>query len=106
MLISMEPDDGRSFLLKWSRTFPDIPDREDFTGRLASDPTMFARIYFQESHPDQSARWYWTVAANVQIALGYAADARAAARAAEDAYARREAAETGESKKKPPHRGG
>jgi len=36
-------DDGRPLLLKWSRTFPDIPDREDFSGRLASDPAMFAR---------------------------------------------------------------
>ena len=39
----MSPDDDRSFILKWSRTFPDIPDREDFTGKLASDPAMFAR---------------------------------------------------------------
>ena len=86
MLSCMEPDDDHPFLLKWSRTFPDNAKAQDFNGKLASDPTMFARIYFQDSHPDENARWYWTVAANVQIASGNVADARAAARAAEEAY--------------------
>ena len=82
----MEPDDNRPFLLKWSRTWPDDRTKQDFTGLLAADPTMFARVYFLESHPDESARWYWTVTTTVQIASGHAVDTRAAARAAEAAY--------------------
>ena len=82
----MEPDDDRPFLLKWSRTWPNDLKAQDFTGKLASDPTMFARIYFHDSHPDENVRWYWTVSASAQIASGHSADARAAARAAEEAY--------------------
>ena len=60
----MEPDDNRPFLLKWSRTWPDDRTKQDFTGLLAADPTMFARVYLLESNPDESVRCFWTVSAS------------------------------------------
>jgi hypothetical protein len=75
------------FLLTWKRTWPDR-ERQDYTGKLAADPIMFARIYFANSVPSRTEQWFWTVSATHHIASGHATDARAAARAAEAAYVR------------------
>jgi hypothetical protein len=82
----MAPDADRPFILKWSRPFPDDPKKQDFTGKDLQRPDAFARVYFQDSHPDPSRRWFWTVSGSHQIALGHEATTRAAARAAEAAY--------------------
>ena len=79
----MEADDGKPFILKWSRT---LPDANDFTARDPAHPTAFARVYLQPSHPDPSLRWFWTVSGTHQLGLGNEGTARAAARKAEEAY--------------------
>jgi hypothetical protein len=84
----MEPDD-RTFILKWSRTWPDAPkDKGDFTGRHPDHPRMFARIYHSGRVEARKAEWFWTVSDRAQIASGYEENARAAARAAEAAWER------------------
>jgi hypothetical protein len=80
--------DKLPFLLVWNHTWPNEPINKDFTGRLSSDPSLFARIYFSNSPPDPQGPWRWTVAAGAgQLESGYAANIQAAARAAEDAFA-------------------
>jgi hypothetical protein len=81
--------EARSVLLKWFPTWAHNPEKRDFTGRLDSDPKMFARIYEVyegESHPDKGVPWYWTVSGTNHIASGFAPDAASAARAAVEAY--------------------
>ena len=85
----MEPDDDdRAFVLKWTRTWPEDSNKEDFIGRDPAAPDMFARVMFAADHPDQSRPWAWTVSDGpVQIDSGHAETARVAAREAEEVYA-------------------
>ena len=80
------PTTNRPFILKWSRTWPNDPKKQDFTGRDPSQAAMFARTYLAEDHPDRAWAWFWTVSGSAQIASGYEENARAAARAAEAAW--------------------
>ena len=79
--------DDRPFILKWSPTWPDTPDvKQDFTGKDANRPVMYARVYRSPAgaHPGKS--WFWTVFATHQIDSGHERTTSAAARKAEEAY--------------------
>jgi hypothetical protein len=65
----------------------DKPDGQDFTGRDATRPRMFARVYRQVARADASRQRYRTIAAEAQLGSGQVETERAAARAAEKAYA-------------------